>query len=506
MTALPVDTAPDELRLLFEISQALDAGPDLRVVLEPAIASLVSDGGFAWATLSLPDTVRVTLGIEVAAGLTEDERRRGVFRKGEGLTGEVWRSGEPILVPRIADDTRFLNKTGVGRRHRDARFVGVPIRLDGEVIGVLGGGREPSERRMDDDHRLLSIVASMVGQAVRLRQDLIEERRAELAETRPSLRPENLIGNSKAMGRVYELVAQVAKSDATVLLRGESGVGKELVAHALHAASPRASRAFIRVNCAALSPTLLESELFGHERGAFTGALNRRIGRFELAHGGTIVLDESGDFSAAPQVALLRVLQEREFERVGGNETVKIDVRIIAATNRDLEVAMREAAFREDLYYRLNVFPIHVPPLRERKTDIPQLADYFIERYSHQKHRSVRRISTPAIDMLMKYHWPGKVRELENCIERAVLLATDEVIRGHHLPPTLQTADASGTTFRGTLAEALAATERELLVDALKNAQGNMAAAARQLGVTERIMGLRCKTYGLDWRAFRSPR
>ncbi|MBT9558458.1 MAG: sigma 54-interacting transcriptional regulator [Myxococcales bacterium] len=496
-----------ELRLLFDLSQALDAAPSLREVLEPVLERLTVTKRFDWATLTLLDRSTGDVAIDVASGLLDEERRRGVWKKGEGRTGEVLKTGEPIAIERIADDPKFTNKTGVGMRFREASFVCVPIKVDGELVGTLGGGRgQGPSRSVQDDLHVLTIVASMVAQAVRLRQLLLEERRAELSEVRTIARPENLIGTSKTMERVYEMVGQVAPSDATVLLRGESGVGKELVAHAIHYGSPRRGKAFIRVNCAALSPTLLESELFGHERGAFTGALNRRLGRFELAHGGTIFLDEIGDFPPATQVALLRVIQEREFERVGGAETVKVDVRIIAATNRDLESAMRDGAFREDLYYRLNVFPIHVPALRQRKTDIPLLADYFIEKYSAKKGRPVRRISTPAIDMLMKYHWPGNVRELENCIERAVLISTDEVIRGHHLPPTLQTADESGTTFAGTLQDALDATERELLVDALKNARGNMAAASRALGITERIMALRCKRYTLDWRGFRAPR
>lgn len=302
---------------------------------------------------------------------------------------------------------------------------------------------------------------------------------------------------------MYDLIANVCKSDATVLITGESGVGKELVAHAIHYNSHRAGRPFVKVNCAALPETLIESELFGHEMGAFTGAVRERKGRFELAAGGTIFLDEIGDFSPSTQIKLLRVLQEREFERVGGSRTIKTDVRIVAATNRDLDALILEAKFRQDLYYRLNVFSIHVPPLRERKTDIPLLADYFVEKYSKLNRKKIQRISTPAIDMLMSYHWPGNVRELENCIERAVLLSEDEVIHGHHLPPTLQTAEATGTTHSGTLQEELDKVERELILDALKSSRGNMAKAARQLGLTERLMGLRVRKHDVDFRRFR---
>jgi Nif-specific regulatory protein len=291
-----------------------------------------------------------------------------------------------------------------------------------------------------------------------------------------------------------------------VLIRGESGVGKELVAAAIHYNSRRSALPFIKVNLAALPETIIESELFGHEKGAFTGALAQRKGRFELAHTGTIFLDEIGDLSPATQVKLLRVIQEREFERVGGNQTIRVDVRIIAATNRDLEALSAEGRFRQDLYYRLNVFPIHVPALRERKADILLLTDHFVEKYAKATHKEVRRIATPAIDLLMSYHWPGNVRELENCVERAVLLADGEVIHAHHLPPTLQSAESSGTIHHGTLQETLDALERDLIVDALKTSRGNKAKAARALGTTERLIGLRIARLGIDWRRFRPGR
>jgi Nif-specific regulatory protein len=317
-------------------------------------------------------------------------------------------------------------------------------------------------------------------------------------------RPANIIGNSKVMQAVYDLIAQVSKSNTTVLIWGESGTGKELVANAVHYNSLRASKPFIKVNCAALPETVIESELFGHERGAFTGAIGQRKGRFELAHGGSIFLDEVGDLSPATQIKLLRVLQEKEFERVGGITTLKTDVRIIAATNRNLEKLVEGKKFREDLYYRLNVFPIYMPPLRERKTDILLLADYFVEKYSKANHKNTRRISTPAIDMVMSYHWPGNVRELENCIERAVILTNDDVIHGHHLPPTLQTAEATGTISGSNFQETLNNLERELILDALKSSRGNQTKAAQMLGLTERLMGLRVKKYKIDTKRFRT--
>jgi Nif-specific regulatory protein len=306
------------------------------------------------------------------------------------------------------------------------------------------------------------------------------------------------------MQDVYDHIAQVCGTNTTVLIRGESGTGKELVAHASHYNSPRAGKPFIRVNCAALPETLVESELFGHEKGAFTGALAQRQGRFELANGGTIFLDEVGDFSPATQVKLLRVLQEREFERVGGGAPLKTDVRVIAATNRNLEQMIVESKFRQDLYYRLNVFSLHIPPLRDRKADILLLADFFAEKYGKLNRKPIKRISTPAIDMLMTYHWPGNVRELENCVERAALLSQDGVIHGHHLPPTLQTAEASGTRPEGTLQAAMDNVERELLTESLKSSRGNKAKAAQMLGMTERLMGLRVRKHGIDPKRFRT--
>jgi Nif-specific regulatory protein len=304
---------------------------------------------------------------------------------------------------------------------------------------------------------------------------------------------------------VFELMQQVADTDTTVLILGESGVGKELIADALHRNSVRRGKSFIKVNCAALPETLLESELFGHERGAFTGAHTQKKGRFELASGGTIFLDEIGDLSLTTQIKLLRVLQQREFERLGGVSTIKADVRVIAATNRDLEEMIERGQFRQDLYYRLNVFPLHVPALRERKTDVMPLTDYFIEKYRKVHNKNIRRISTPAIDMLTSYHWPGNVRELENCMERAVLLSNEGVIRGHHLPPSLQIAESSGVETGNNLKTTLESMERELILDSLKASKGNMAKAARELGLTERVMGLRAKKYNLDPRKFRKP-
>jgi Nif-specific regulatory protein len=508
-----VDEKIRELSMLFDISQTLDSSLDLRDSLGPVLEIIARYKGIIRGSLNLLNRETGEITIEAAFGLSPRQQRRGRYRVGEGIIGKVFQSGKPAIIPKVSEEPGFLNRTGAISLEpdRDISYLSVPIKLENRVIGALSADRPYSEAvSLQEDVRLFSIIASMISQAVRLRltaqeerERLIQENRRLTEELKDRFRPSNIIGNSRAMQEVYDLIAQVSKSEATVLIRGESGTGNELVAHAIHYNSLRAGKPFIKVNCSALPESVIESELFGHEKGAFTGAVASRKGRFELADGGSLFLDEVGDLTPATQIKLLRVLQEREFERVGGASTLKVDVRLIAATNLDLEGLIADGRFRQDLYYRLNVFPIHLPALRERKTDILLLADYFVEKYSGKSYKNIRRISTPAIDMLMAYHWPGNVRELENCIERAVLLSGDEVIHGHHLPPTLQTAEASGTAFKGALENTLENVERELILDALKSTRGNMAKAARSLGISERIMGLRVRRYRIDAKRFR---
>ncbi|NBB89614.1 MAG: nif-specific transcriptional activator NifA [Spirochaetes bacterium] len=502
----------EELSLLFEISQLLDQSMELDRVIYPVLQTLADRLGMRHAAITLLDRKTGELSIEAAYGYSSTEQARGRYQLGEGITGKVVQTGEPRVIPRINEDPLFLNRTGVRKESDDLSFICVPIKLGNETIGALSVDCEPAEEReLESSTRLLAIVTSLISQAVKLRQNILEEKRQLVEENtrlqnelRARFRPQNIIGNSQAMQEVFDMIAQVAKSEATVLIRGESGTGKELVAHAIHYNSDRAEKPFIKVHCAALPETVIESELFGHEKGSFTGAISMRKGRFELAHGGTIFLDEIGDLAPLTQVKLLRVLQERQFERVGGNETLRTNVRIITATNRNLEEAMERNEFREDLYYRLNVFPIHMPPLRDRKSDILLLADHFVEKYAEKNHKDIQRISTPAIDLLSSYHWPGNVRELENVIERAAVLSIDGVVHSHHLPPTLQSAESTGTAASGSLQAQLENLERELVIDALKSAKGNMARAAQLLQITERIMGLRVQKYGIDPRKYRT--
>ncbi len=518
---------PDEketLQFLLDIARTLDKHVELRSSLGPLLSLLEVRAGLVRGMVTLLERSTGVLKIEEANGLSAEGKEQGKYRLGEGLIGRVFETGIPVVVSDLSKEPRFLNKAGI-RPKED--LVGLacycfPILAAGSVIGTLSAERRLPEGQRDEwmrwDQGLLEQVASIIADSAKLRERILEEQfrlRQELLNNDQKTVPlssravhsgSSIIGTSTSMQRVYELIAQVAPSNATVLITGESGTGKELVAQEIHRLSRRADRPYVKINCAALPESIIESELFGHEKGAFTGAVARRKGRFELAHRGTLFLDEIGELSPQVQVKLLRVLQEREIERVGGDHPIKVDVRLIAATNRKLEQEVKAGKFREDLYYRLNVFPIHVPPLRERKSDIVLLADYFVEKYAEKNGKLIQRISSPALDLLTSYHWPGNVRELENCIERAAILSTDMVIHSYHLPPRLQSAQSTNTEPTATLEAALSRLEKELIVEVLKITSGNMAAAARRLGITERQIGLRVHHYGINWRLYRSAK
>ncbi len=514
------------LGIQFDIARALDRHVELRSALAPVLDILETRAGLARGMVTLLNRAAGVLKIEEAHGFGAEEKVRGRYRLGEGLVGRVFESGEPIIVPNLAEEPRFLNRAGDRSLDelRDVAYYCIPIRSSGAVIGTLSaerrlrlGGSNPSQM-MEADRIILERTAVLIAESAKLRERILEEQLRIDSETLEEQRPKarnislfhagpfsgSLIGTSDAMRVAFELVTQVSPSDATVLVTGESGTGKELVAGEIHRGSRRSAGPFVKVNCAALPESIIESELFGHERGAFTGAVALRKGRFEIANGGSIFLDEIGELSPQVQVKLLRVLQEREIERIGGGQSIRIDVRVIAATNRRLEEEMKAGRFREDLFYRLNVFPIHMPPLRERKSDIVLLADYFIEKYALKNNKIIKRISSPALELLTSYHWPGNVRELENCIERAVILSTDMVIHAYHLPPSLQSAQSTNTEPTTTLDAALSRLEKELIVEALKISGGNMASASRQLGITERQIGLRVRHYGINWKTYRN--
>ncbi len=505
-----------KLSTLLDVGQSLAGTHDLKHALHCVLEKLWRHHKMLHSTIMLLDAETQELCVEASHGFKEDVVRRANYRLGEGVFGRVALSAKPVVVPQVSREP-LLNERSNGQRRKSVSMshemscICVPVTIHRKPIGVLWAyiKYDPSGD-LEMMTKFLSIVASMVAQAFKVKH-LIEADKQRLLDENIHLKQElrerydfsHIIGNSSPLRQVYEQVTQVARSNTTALLRGESGTGKELIAHAIHYNSLRANKPFIKVNCGALPETLIESELFGYEKGAFTGAQVRKKGRFELADGGTLFLDEIGDLNLSTQIKLLRVLQEREFERLGGTETIKVNVRLIVATNKDLERSIAEGQFREDLYYRLNVFTIFMPPLRERKTDILLLADHFLEKYAREHSKPIKRISTPAIDMLTSYHWPGNVRELENTVERAVLVCETNVVHGHHLPPTLQTAEGSGTITRLTLASAIEAFERDIIQDALKSTRGNRKKAAKLLDTTERIIGYKVLKYNIDCDRFR---
>ncbi len=503
----------EEISLLYEISLALNDSLDLRKSLYRVLDILSNTMDMGRGTVTLLNPVSNDITIEVAHGLSPGSAARVKYKLGEGITGRVIQSGKAVTIPKISEEPLFLDRTASrkGRLNENLSFICVPIKKGNQVIGALSVDRPfDTQYSLQADEKLLSVVATMLArhvinlETIRLEKEHLRKENLRLRnELKNKYRITDIIGNSNKMREVFQMISQVCSSNATVLLRGESGTGKELAANSIHYNSPRAKNPFIKVNCAALPTNLIESELFGHEKGAFTGAIKQKMGKFELAHKGTLFLDEIGSIGLDVQANLLRVLQEKEFERVGGHRTIKTDVRIIAATNKNLEQAVEEESFRGDLYYRLNVFPIYLPPLRERKTDIVLLADYFLEKYAQENHKEIRRFSTPAIDMLMDYHWPGNVRELENCIERSVLLCEGGVIHSYHLPPSLQTGQESGTLPNLSLKDAVARLEREMIIDALKNTRGNVGQAAEILKTTVRIFGYKAKQYHVDYKDYR---
>lgn len=493
------------LKLAADVNRMLLSTSDIYSNIRSSLEFINDSLGFKQSFLLLIESGTDMLKIAAAAGLNAAEFRRIEGRASHGVLQTVLSTGNVI---RSSSDE--VDSVDDELKHQ-GELIAVPVSFNGKTFGALaalGGNR--SDIPAEQVETLLCLTASMISQSIRIEHAVRGERerlRAENTHLKNELKERyefsNIIGTSGEMKQVYEQVSQVARTNATVLLRGESGTGKEMIANAIHYNSLRSKRPFIKINCAALPETLIESELFGHEKGAFTGADRFKKGRFEIADGGTLFLDEIGDLPLQTQIKLLRVLQEREFERIGGLEPVKTNIRLITATHKNLEQAIAQGEFREDLYYRLNVFTIFLPPLRERKSDILLLAEHFLDKYEKEHNKRIRRISTPAIDMLMSYHFPGNVRELENAIERAVLACDSNVIHGHHLPPTLQTAEITDTVTDFSLSAAVDAFERDMIQDALKSTRGNIAKAAKSLASTERILGYKIRKYGIEPRRFR---
>jgi Nif-specific regulatory protein len=497
------------VQLLFDISQALNKSLKLEEVLDSALKIMSEHAGMKRGTIMLLSGETGEFEIDIAHGSPMEEKTRGKLK---GIIKRVIEKGVPAIVEKVSQEPQFLDDEHVRsrfvRRSRDENsFLCVPIQSGNGIIGVIAVDRLfPEASSIENDARLLATIASLLAQVVELRWEArdreraLEEENLRLqSEILDHFNPGNIIGNSHAIKKVYQLINQVAQSNARVLITGESGVGKELAAEAIHINSSRAAKPFVKINCAAVPESLIESELFGHER----GAIAMRKGRLEMADGGTLFLDEITDLPMSAQIRLLRVLQENEFERIGGVQTIKVDVRIISATNRNIEELIKNFQFRLDLYYRLNLFPIYIPPLRERKIDIVPLAEHFIEHFSIKHGKSITQISADAINMMMNYHWPGNVRELKSSIERAIMNSDDGILHAFHMPLSLQTADEGKTPSQRNLPAAITALEHEMIVNALRSSHGNASHAARALGVSDRFMRLRIAKHKIDAEWFK---
>ncbi len=521
------DTRPSttnglEVMALYRIAQLIGSALDLDKALAEILRILHDTLRMERATLVLKDSGGARLAIRASYGLIEREKKRGIYKIDEGVIGKVFRTAYPFVVPDIQDEPLFLNRTGARTSFDkgEISFIGVPVVILEKPVGVLSVDRLFGlEISFEEDIRFLTVVATLIAQFLHLHetiakkeQRLLEENISLKAELKTRFSHKNMIGQCKRMQEVFRYIDKVAPSSATALLLGESGTGKELVSRAIHIASPRHKRPFVKVNCAALPDTLLESELLGHEKGAFTGATATKKGRFEMADGGTLFLDEIGELPMPLQAKLLRVIQEKQFERLGGTRTIDVDVRIIAATNRNLEEELVGNRFREDLFYRLNVVPITIPPLRKRKDDLPMLIDHFLKG-SNQNNKRRIRFSRAALALFTEYHWPGNIRELENLIERLVIMNDGEVINLNDLPSYINapmerqcagvaagtTSEEIPTTREGAMgaATSLQDLERHELEAALIRHGWVQARAARELKITQRQIGYKIRKHGL---------
>jgi len=527
-------TAEQELSILTEMGQILSSTLELRDTFGKMMQIISDKLNMRRGTLVLLDEGSGRLRTEAAVGLTPDEMDRGKYALGEGITGSVVATGRPRIVADVRKEPDFLNRTGrfnPTAHEGQISFICVPIKIENRTVGALSIDKPfSSDEQIQSDYRFLEIITAFLSQAIQInrmvmrqKEELLEENAQLRSQVRDRYRFENIIGDAPAMHEVFATVGQVANSRATVLLLGETGTGKEMIAKAIHYNSPRREKPFIRVNCGAMSSTLLESELFGHVKGSFTGAIKDKIGRFEAADQGTIFLDEIGTMEPQLQVKLLRVLQERELERVGDTQTLKVDVRVIAATNVDLQEEVARNNFREDLFYRLNVVSIYLPPLRNRREDIPRLIDFFLDKYNLINGRSLRRISREMLNILLRYPWPGNVRELENAIERAVVLSRDEDFTEDLLPlsvrmfaaqrRTNQASESIETLTRRLADQAIAdyelregeiyslvidQIERALIDRALAKCAGVKTKAADFLGINRNTLNKKVKDLGIE--------
>ena len=497
----------EDLAALHAIAKALAQPWDLRDQLEQVLNEMKVRLGMQRGMISLLDRDSGESWLEVAHGVNLEGLEIS-YQMGEGITGKVAQTGRPMAVPNLGKEALFLDRTGARRflNREELSFLCVPIMYDSKVVGILSADKGTKNvTDLDGELAILSSVAELIAKAVHILALEEENRRLRRIVNQGRAPSVDMIGHSKGMQEVFGLISHVADSGTTVLVQGETGTGKELVARAIHMNSPRSKGPLIQFNCAAIPDTLIESELFGHERGAFTGAMRQRRGRFEEAHNGTIFLDEVSELSASAQAKLLRVLQEKQFQPLGSSRVITTNARVIAATNRHLEECITAGRFRNDLYYRLSVFPIYLPPLRERGNDIILLADHFVLKYSKEMGKPVKRISTSVIEVFLSHQWPGNVRELENCIERAILMTEGDAIEMIHLPPSLQAKMREGDpTEKGRLSTVILSQERSLILEALKETRGNQSQAARLLGTTKRIIQYKIQKLGIDPAKFRT--
>ncbi len=540
MDTCTIDFAFKELAVLYEISKLMANPVEIHDKLNRAMKLLKSHSYLERCAVFLRADDEDLLELFASVDLTPQQQKMAHYKFGEGATGLAAESREPVVVENIHNSITFLNKTGAKDRNTIS-YIAVPLISDGDVFGVVSANMtKNSTIPFDEVVRMLTIAGSIFTQAI-VSYKQIETQKAHLTELKTyyksemlqNNRFENIIGTSPQMRSIFELLGNVASSDATILVRGETGTGKELIAAAVHNLSPRKEGPFIKLNCAAISETLLESELFGHEKGAFTDAKETRKGRFELADKGTLFLDEIGDISPALQVKLLRILQEQEFERVGGNKTVKVDVRLVAATNRNLEEMVAKKEFREDLFYRLNVIPVNLPPLRERGEDVGLLVNHFMNIYK-KRHKKELALTNEAMARLLAYPWPGNIRELENTMERIVLICQGPDIQAQNLdiilpaaqtvaqaspvpqpqpvvqqpaapveaapvtpPPAAPAEHDAGSHEKMMTRDDIQSLEREAIVQALAECHGVQTKAARKLGLTPRQIGYKIKKYNI---------
>ena len=495
------------LDALRRIGAHLSAQESFRDALEHILSLLDEELGFTRPHIIVQDPESLDLRLSLARGEADSHV---AYAPGRGITGQVFASGQPCLVPCMKDHPDFRNRLFERSESELASlaFLCVPVRADkdSEVLGTLSADTPTaSEETLRLSLHFLEVVASVIGRHVAFLQEDMARLHFQFCTEDELPRIPSIIGTSGSIRTVLRQIDQVASSRATVLVRGESGTGKELMAEAIHRGSPRRGKPFVTLNCAALPPDLLEGELFGWRKGAFTSAVQNHKGLFEQADGGTLFLDEIGDLALPAQAKVLRAIQDRQIQCLGSEKLVTVDVRLVCATNRPLEDLVAQGLFREDLYYRINVFPILMPPLRDRRDDIPRLARHFLKLFSEEYGRDVRSISEPAMQRLTAHTWPGNVRELKNVMERAVLVCDEATIRAHHLPDPLCGESCAWRAPGAGLTEAVGQLEQEMITASLTATGGNIHEAARRLKVTYRILYYKMKKYGIDYRRFEAP-